>query len=56
MVKSFDEQFNEVFSEEITDKDYHPTPAALDFFNVLSYACDGGSEEYQEVLNLEVRK
>jgi hypothetical protein len=48
---TFDEQFNQVFSEEISDKDYRPTPAALDFFEVLDYACVGGSAEYQESLN-----
>ena len=42
---TFEEQFNQVFSEEISDKDYLPTPAALDFFNVLSYAYAGGTEE-----------
>ena len=48
---TFEEQFNQVFSEEISDKDYQPIPAFIDFANVLSYACVGGSEEYQEPLD-----
>jgi len=50
---TFDEQFKHVFSEEISDKDYRPTPAALDFFKVLDYACEGGSTEYQESLDFD---